>query len=177
LGSPQASAANSFLLSGSVGEAPTPGQEESQQRERFQQLREQQQGAPGFGPIATSSGGRGGGPGGGGGENFQNAMIFFSGLGGRRPRVNRLRGNVFERYTNSAFDALPYPLNAPQSRQIASYSEQAGFSIGGPLHIPHVYNGKDKTSFFVHYNLQRSRVPFDSYATVPTLLERMGNFA
>ena len=177
LGSPQASAANSFLLSGSVGEAPTPGQEESQQRERFQQLREQQQGAPGFGPTATSSGGRGGGPGGGGGENFQNAMIFFSGLGGRRPRVNRLRGNVFERYTNSAFDALPYPLNAPQSRQIASYSEQAGFSIGGPLHIPHVYNGKDKTSFFVHYNLQRSRVPFDSYATVPTLLERMGNFA
>jgi Carboxypeptidase regulatory-like domain len=177
LGSPQASAANSFLLSGSVAEAPTPGQDQAQLRERFQQFREQQQGAPGFGPTASGSGGRGGGPGGGGGETFQNAMIFFSGLGGRRPRVNRLRGNVFERYTNSAFDALPYPLNVPESRQIASYSEQAGFSIGGPLNIPHVYNGKDKTSFFVHYNLQRSRSPFDSYSTVPTLLERTGNFS
>ena len=177
-GNPQASAANSFLLSGSVVEAPTPGQDQSQLRERFQQFREQQQGAPGFGPTASSSarGGPGGGPG-GGGENFQNAMMFFSGLGGRRPRVNRLRGNVFERYTNSAFDALPYPLNTPQSRQIPSYSEQAGFSIGGPLSIPHVFNGKDKTSFFVHYSLQHSKSPFDSYSTVPTLLERMGNFS
>jgi Carboxypeptidase regulatory-like domain len=167
LGSAQASAANSFLLSGSVAEAPTPGQME-QMRQRFEQYREEQQGAPGFG------GGGGGGRGGfGGGGGFG----FFMGMGGRRPRVNRLRGNLSENYTNSAFYALPYPLNNPLTHQIASHSEQAGFSIGGPLYIPHVFNSKDKTSFFVNYNLRRGRSPFDSYSSVPTPLERSGEFS
>ena len=172
LGSAQASAANSFLLSGSVAEAPTPGQME-QMRQRFEQYREDQQGAPGFGGGGGGGGGGRGGFGGGGGGGFG----FFAGMGGRRPRVNRLRGNVSESYTNSALDALPYPLNSSQNRQIASYSERAGFSIGGPLYIPHVFNSKDKTSFFVNYNLQRSQSPFNSYSTVPTPLERAGDFS
>ncbi|HUI40822.1 MAG TPA: hypothetical protein VL523_02520, partial [Terriglobia bacterium] len=168
----QASAANSFLLTGSVAEAPTPGQME-QMRQRFAQYREEQQGAPGFGGGGSGGGGGRGGFGGGGGGGFG----FFAGMGGRRPRVNRVRGNLFERYTNSAFDALPYPLNTSQNHQIASYSEQAGFSVGGPLYIPHLLNSKDKTSFFVNYNLQRSRNPFDVYSTVPTPLERTGDFS
>lgn len=130
-------------------------------RERFREFRQSQQGAPGFG----------------GGGGFGDAVMFWGGAGRRRPRVNRVRGNVFERYSNSALNARPYALNAAASPQIASYSEQAGFAVGGPLVIPKIYHGQDKTSFFVHYNLQRNRNPFDNFATVPTLAERNGDFS
>ncbi|MGH9358843.1 MAG: hypothetical protein ACRD1O_06685, partial [Terriglobia bacterium] len=40
-----------------------------------------------------------------------------------------------------------------------------------------IYNGMNKTSFFVHYMLVRSKSPFDSFATVPTLAERLGDFS
>ena len=164
------SAANSFLLSGSVGRAPTPGDEEAQWRERAQEFRRtrESQSAPGF-P------GGGGGFGGGGGEG---PMIFWTGAGrGRRPQVNRLRGNIVECYSNSALDAHPYPLNVAQSPQIASYQEQVGATIGGPLVIPKIYHRPDKTSFFFHYNLKRRRKPFDSFSTVPTAAERLGDFS
>jgi hypothetical protein len=91
--------------------------------------------------------------------------------------VNRLRGNFSERYTNSVLDAHPYPLNVAQSPQIPSYSEQLGATIGGPLVIPKIYNGGNKTSFFVNYSLTRGKSPFDSFASVPTPAERTGDFS
>jgi hypothetical protein len=163
-GGAEASASNSFLLSGSVGQAATPGGDEQQMRQRIQEFRQSQQGAPGFG--------------GGGGGGFGDAVMFMGGrFGGRRPRVNRLRGNFVERYSDSSLDARPYPLNVAESPQIASYQQQLGASIGGPLVIPKIYHGRDKTSFFVNYNLQRNRNPFNSYGTVPTASERLGDFS
>jgi Carboxypeptidase regulatory-like domain len=169
----QASAANSFLLSGSVAEAAMPGEREEMRRrfERFRQMR-QSETAPGFGGEGPG-GGRGFG-GGGGGPVF---MLMGGRFGGRRPQVNRIRGSVFESYTNSALDAHPYPLNVANSPQIPSYSERAGVNFGGPLSIPGIYHGKDKTSFFFNYSLTRSRNPFDSLATVPSPANRQGNFS
>ena len=171
----QASAANSFLLSGSVAQAAMPGENRENFRERFRELRRQQQGevAPGFG----GGQGQGGGPGFGGGGGGPIFMMMGGRFGGRRPQINRIRGNVFEQYSNSALDASPYPLNVPASEQIPSYSERAGIGFGGPLTIPGIYHGKDKTSFFFNYNMGRSRTPFDSFATVPTLDERNGDFS
>jgi hypothetical protein len=173
-----ASAANSFLLAGSTGiSASMPGDDERRMRGGPQEFRGRGEGpqAPGF---------SGGGPGfGAGGPGFGGGPMggFFGGPGGgwgqRRPQVNRLRGNIFEQYSNSAINARPYPLNVPESPQIPSYREQLGVGLGGPLVIPKIYNGKDKTSFFVNYNLQRARSPFDSFATVPTELERQGDFS
>ena len=173
-----ASAANSFLLAGSTGiSASMPGDDERRMRGG-----PQGSGGPGEGPQAPGFGGGGpdfgaGGPGFGGGAMGG----FFGGRGGdgaqRRPQVNRIRGNISEQYSNSAFNARPYPLNVAESPQIVSYREQFGLALGGPLVIPKIYNGKDKTSFFVNYNLQRARNPFDSFATVPSELERQGNFS
>lgn len=158
-----ASAANSFLLSGSIAQAPAPGDDERQMHQRVEEFRRyrQSQGAPGFG----------------GGGGLADAPFFIGNWARHRAQINRLRGNVFERYSNSALDARSYPLNVAESPRISSYQEQAGFALGGPLVIPKIYNGRDKTSFFVHYNLQRSRNPFDAFATVPTLAERNGDFS
>ncbi|MGH9711468.1 MAG: hypothetical protein ACRD37_13070, partial [Candidatus Acidiferrales bacterium] len=48
--------------------------------------------------------------------------------------------------------------------------------VGGPLKIPHIYNGSDKTFFFANYNLDRQQSPKDVFSTVPTQAERGGNF-
>src|SRR5437899_10088263 len=64
-----------------------------------------------------------------------------------------------EIYTLSLHDALPI------------------LNVGGPLLIPHVYDDREKTFFFINYNLARTRDPVDSFATVPTAPERGGDFS
>ncbi|MGH9398482.1 MAG: carboxypeptidase regulatory-like domain-containing protein [Terriglobia bacterium] len=152
-----AGAGNSFLLSGNVVDATAPAMQRGGMR-RYQRF-------GGGGPAGSPFGG------GGGGRGF----IFFG--GGGRPRVNRLRGNFFDNYTNSAFDARPFALNAPPQPKLASYREQLGFSLGGPLTIPKIYNGGNKTSFFVHFNTTRAKTPYNLFESVPTLAERGGDFS
>ncbi len=166
-GGSEASAANSFLLAGGVGEAPTPMGGERGGFGRFRRMGGGPGGAPGFG----------GGGGGFGGGGFGGGGFFFGGRFGRRPMINRIRGNISDTYSNSAFDARPYPLNTTSSPQIPSYSEQVTVSAGGPLSIPKIYNGGDKTNFFINYTLRRSKAGTDTFSTVPSLDERTGNFS
>jgi len=174
-----ASAANSFLLSGTV--APALGEMGGPEfRRRSMEMRRGSEalGAPGLGGAAERGGGlaMGGGPGGFGMPGIR--LGPGGGLWtGRRSGANRIRGGVSEEYSNSALNARPYPLNVPEVRQIPSFRQQMGFTLGGPLVIPRVYNGREKTSFFVNYGAGRSRQPFDSFATVPTAAERNGDFS
>jgi hypothetical protein len=52
-----------------------------------------------------------------------------------------------------------------------------GGSLGGPLNIPKTYHGGTKTFFFANYNGRRGSNPVDQFSTVPTMLERQGNFS
>lgn len=189
-GDTSTSANNSFLLGGGMGEAATPGEGRFGGRGG--------RGMGGFGGFG-GPGGFGGGPGGAAGSPFGGGGGPGGGIGGgpgggfggggfgggggargwarNRAGVNRIRGNFMEQYTNSAFDAHPYPLNVAESPRIPSYHETLGFSMGGPLVIPHIYNGANKTSWFVNYNLQRGRTGLDSFSTVPTEAERQGDFS
>lgn len=99
------------------------------------------------------------------------------GMNGRRPQINRIRGNMMDELSNSAVDGRSYPLNTPTSPLLSSYREQFAVGFGGPLYIPKVYDGKDKTSFFFNYQLQRSKGANDRYSTVPTPAERNGDFS
>jgi Carboxypeptidase regulatory-like domain/TonB dependent receptor-like, beta-barrel len=103
-----------------------------------------------------------------------------AGLWGRRRilrrSVNQIRFGFFERYENSAWDARPYSLTGAPSSKIGHSAERLGANLGGPLVLPHVYNGRDRTFFFLNYTLDRAQAPVDTFATVPTLSERQGNF-
>jgi trimeric autotransporter adhesin len=124
-----------------------------------------------FGGGAGGFGGGRGGPGGlGGGRG--------GGQGGRllRQTVNRVRFTLFDRYTNSAFDAKPYSITHTPEKQIGAYDERAGGTIGGPLKIPHLYDGSDKTYFFVNYQHEVAKNPVNTFSTVPTPAERAGCF-
>ncbi len=52
-----------------------------------------------------------------------------------------------------------------------------GFAVGGPVYIPKVYNGKDRTFFFMNYEgIHRTQV-LTQYLTVPSVKERGGDFS
>ncbi|MGA7623017.1 MAG: carboxypeptidase-like regulatory domain-containing protein [Candidatus Acidiferrales bacterium] len=178
---------DSFLMKGTVGQSlatngaggfglgglvpGTPGNGPSGQRG---------QGGPGGfdgrgagGQLFGAEGGAGGGPGGpaSGGR-------MFGGRGGRlgSQTVNRIRFSFYNRYDNSAFDARPYSITGNQIPKPSHYDERFGGNLGGPLKIPHIYNGSDKTYFFVNYQHEIQSSALDTYSTVPAPAERSGDF-
>lgn len=52
-----------------------------------------------------------------------------------------------------------------------------GGSVGGPFSIPKVYNGKNKTFFWVTAEAYRQKKPSSTQLVVPTALERIGDFS
>lgn len=53
---------------------------------------------------------------------------------------------------------------------------ELGFTVGGPVLIPHVYNGKKRTFFFTSIDAYREVIKSPSLFTVPTMAMRGGDF-
>lgn len=160
-----AGAGNSFLLAGQTVDATAPAMRRGGRRRVFIMG-----GGPGGGPEGTPFGG------GSGGRGFGGPVIFFFG-GPRNARANRIRGNFVDTYTNSAFDSAPFTPNAPPQSKAAFYNERIGINFGGPLTIPKIYNGGNKTNFFIAYNVSRATQPQNLLESVPTAAERSGDFS
>jgi hypothetical protein len=89
---------------------------------------------------------------------------------------NQVHLTLYNYYDTSAWDARNYALTGVPTPMIAHFSERFGANLGGPLTIPKVYNGKDRTFWFVNYELNRRTMANDLYENVPTIPERAGNF-
>jgi hypothetical protein len=96
--------------------------------------------------------------------------------------TNRLHGSGFDYLTNTILNAgLPFtvnPSNPNENIRNPIHQNDFGGTIGGPVIIPKVYNGHDKTFFFISFE-QFRQVNFTTsgVSQVPTLAERSGNFA
>jgi len=92
--------------------------------------------------------------------------------------TNSFHGTGYEYFRNDYLDAAGY-LNDQLGNKISKYRyNDFGFSIGGPVWIPKIYNGKDKTFFFVSENwLKEITYSSSSQALVPTSEERTGDFS
>jgi hypothetical protein len=91
-----------------------------------------------------------------------------------RSGTNTLHGTAYEYFANEALDAhRPFIHIRPTSRK-----HDAGGSIGGPVYIPKVYDGRNKTFFFFNYEMFRNRATANaSFQTVPTAAFRQGDFS
>lgn len=89
---------------------------------------------------------------------------------------NQMHETLYNYYDTSAWDARPYAINGGPTDKMAYFSERFGINLGGPLSIPKIYNGKERTFWFANYELNRRTNPVDLYANVPTASERDGNF-
>ena len=85
--------------------------------------------------------------------------------------TNQLHGSAFEYFQNSALDAtvLNFPVKAPRT------FNTFGGSLGGPVTIPKLYNGSDKTFFFVDYEGNRKTQSYPEQLLVPSAADRTGN--
>ncbi|HUE51036.1 MAG TPA: TonB-dependent receptor [Terriglobales bacterium] len=175
-------ATESIAVSGNAPGAGLFGMNSDEMQQRMREAREQQGGGGLGGGQAGGPGGGGGGlflgggPGGGpGGGSGGGPMIFGGGRG--RFDINRPHGSIYYTVGDSALNAAPYSLTGRPSIKPGYLQNRVGVSLGGPLNIPKIYKGGNKTFFFVNYNGYRGENPFDQFSTVPTLLERAGDFS
>jgi trimeric autotransporter adhesin len=100
-------------------------------------------------------------------------MVF----GRRGFDINRPHGSVYYGVGDSALNASPFALTGQPTEKPGYLQNSFGGSVGGPLNIPHIYHGGSKTFYFINFNGKHGENPFDQFSTVPTLLERQGNFS
>ena len=81
--------------------------------------------------------------------------------------TNNFHGSAFEFIRNSKLDANAYFNNFYGLKKPSFRRNQFGASIGGPVIIPGVYNGHDKTFFFGLYEGLRQSTPATFTGTVP----------
>jgi len=97
----------------------------------------------------------------------------FVNVVGRRG-TNEFHGSLFEFLRNNKLDARNFfdvtGKSAPNKRN------QFGFVFSGPVRIPKLYNGKDRTFFLFSWEWQRQRNGTTSTALVPSAAERAGDF-
>ncbi|HEX4169071.1 MAG TPA: TonB-dependent receptor, partial [Bryobacteraceae bacterium] len=90
---------------------------------------------------------------------------------------NDLHGTVYEYLRNKVLDANTFANNSNGTPRGAFTQNQFGFNLGGPVYIPKIYKGKDKTFFFVNYEGFRLRQGQSYTETVPTATERTGDLS
>jgi hypothetical protein len=97
--------------------------------------------------------------------------------------TNHYHGSAFEINRNNLFDSVGFfnghAWNSanPTDKTIPDHENNYGFSIAGPIRIPHLYDGRNKT--FGHYSQEwyKQNAEDTSPGTVPTALEKTGDFS
>ncbi len=91
--------------------------------------------------------------------------------------TNQLSGTVLWYNRNPDFAAAPFSL-ATTNRPVATLKyNQFSASAGGPVIIPKIYNGKNKTFFFGAIEPEYRRDHLDQYGLMPTPGMLQGNFS
>lgn len=88
--------------------------------------------------------------------------------------TNELHGSAFDYYSTPWFRAR----NPFASQRGTGISHQPGYTIGGPVVIPGVYNGRNRTFFFHSFETNRGSAVLDLLnPTVPLASWRQGDFS
>jgi Carboxypeptidase regulatory-like domain/TonB-dependent Receptor Plug Domain len=97
-------------------------------------------------------------------------MIATSRSGG-----NVLHGSAYDLFRNRLLNGRDFFL--PAQSTVKYVQNDPGGTIGGPVVIPHLYNGRNKTFFFVDFNVTLASQGNVFQGIVPTDLQRSGNFS
>ncbi len=89
-----------------------------------------------------------------------------------RSGTNTYHGQAWEFLRNNVFDARNFfAVTDPPLKQ-----NQFGAGFGGPVILPKIYNGKNRTFFYFYYDGFRNRQGITSATTIPTTAQAGGNF-
>ena len=96
-----------------------------------------------------------------------------------RSGTNQLHGSAFDFLRNNKLDSQDYFVNqypAPYNTLPHLERNVFGGTVGGPVYIPHLYNGKNRTFFFFDYEGTRESELASGQAGVPSAAEKTGDF-
>ncbi|MBI2686176.1 MAG: TonB-dependent receptor [Acidobacteria bacterium] len=91
--------------------------------------------------------------------------------------TNLFHGSLYEYFRNEDLNANNFFRNLRgQDRQTDRYN-QFGGKLGGPVLLPKLYNGRDKSFFFFNYEGLRRLSPFNNLSSIPDAAFRAGDFS
>ncbi|MEJ7606357.1 MAG: carboxypeptidase regulatory-like domain-containing protein [Bryobacteraceae bacterium] len=90
--------------------------------------------------------------------------------------TNLLHGTLREFYRNSKMDANDFFANRNRVPLRSFKRNQYGFSVGGPVYMPKLYDGRNRTFFFVDDEFTNERTPANRTDTLPVDEWRRGDF-
>lgn len=93
-----------------------------------------------------------------------------------RSGTNRFHGAAYEFLRNSDLDAKNF-YDSPTSPIPPFHMNEFGANLGGPVLLPHVFNGKDRLFFFADYEGKRVSQAQTYISTVPIAAFRTGDFS
>src|SRR5215471_4768903 len=93
--------------------------------------------------------------------------------------TNLLHGSAYEYLKRPSLNATSFSNNSKGLGPDNTPLDQYGFTAGGPVYIPKVYNGKDRTFFFTAWEAykQNQVFPQNDISSVPTIAQRNGDFS
>ncbi len=117
-------------------------------------------------------------------QTSTSSAAFGQGTGGTvnlvtRSGTNQLHGELYDYIRNDALNARPYNFNSELGvlPKPPLKEHQFGVSLGGPVWLPALYHGRDRTFFFAHYEGLEARSRNQGLATVPTEKARRGDLS
>jgi hypothetical protein len=91
--------------------------------------------------------------------------------------TNQLHASGYDFLRNRVLDANSWKNNTLGQRRPINTQNDFGFTVGGPVYVPHVYDGRDKTFFFFAYEGFRFSTGGTSVLSLPPEAFRNGNFS
>jgi hypothetical protein len=91
--------------------------------------------------------------------------------------TNQFHVSAYEFLRNRVLDANSWTNNRAGQKKAINTQNDFGFTVGGPVFLPHVYNGKNKTFFFFDYEGFRFRTGGTSISSLPPEAFRNGDFS
>jgi len=94
--------------------------------------------------------------------------------------TNSYHGSAFDILHNDKVNAIPWNAKLPGRGNVKPTDHQNDFggSLGGPVRVPKLYNGRDKTFFFFSWEQYRNNQGTNpNPTTLPTDAERQGDFS
>jgi hypothetical protein len=90
--------------------------------------------------------------------------------------TNRLHGDLWEFVRNYDLDSADFFQDAAGIKKGKYQRNQFGGTVGGPVFLPHVYDGRNKTFFFFDYEGTRIRQAVPVITSVPTVAEASSGY-
>src|SRR5437588_6542662 len=91
--------------------------------------------------------------------------------------TNNFHGRLFEYFRNQLLNANSWSNNSLGVDRQAFHQNNYGFSVGGPVSIPHLYKGSNRTFFYFGWEGERYNTGQTVTTTVPTALQQQGDFS